>query len=446
MIFDTLPECFLWGVATSAYQIEGAVAEGGRGPSVWDTFSHTPGRTRHGHTGDVACDHYHRWREDVELIGGLGADAYRFSLAWPRVQPDGRGVFNPEGIAFYDRLVDALCERGIAPVATLFHWDLPQPLEDVGGWLARDTAHRFADYAARMVEALGDRVALWVTLNEPFVLMSYGYAFGSHAPGQALLFGALPVAHHQLLGHGLATRALRDGGARAVGLVNNYSPARPASADPADAAAARRFDVLQNRLFTDPLLTGSYPADLGASFPGADLGEVRDGDPEVIAAPLDFLGVNYYHPTHLAAPGPDNPLGFEMVPVEGMPRTAFDWPVVPDGLRELLTALRDRYGAALPPLYITKNGCSYDDAPGQDGTVYDPERIAYLESHVAALRQAIAAGVDVRGYFVWSLLDNFEWDEGYAQRFGLVHVDYATQRRTPKSSYHWYRELLKEQR
>jgi beta-glucosidase len=431
---------FLWGTATAAYQIEGAVREDGRGPSIWDTFSHEPGRTRDGHTGDVACDHYHRWPQDVALLSGLGVNAYRFSIAWPRVQPDGRGPANPGGLDFYERLVDALLEAGIEPVPTLFHWDLPQAAQDRGGWLNRDTAHRFAEYAALVAGRLADRVPRWITLNEPFVHMVYGHAMGVHAPGRALMLDALPVAHHQLLGHGLAAGALRAAGAGEVLITNNCTPVWPASDAAADRAAAEAYDVLHNRLFNDPLLIGKYPDLSPYGVEGMDC--VRDGDLDVIAAPLDGLGINYYNPTRIAAPADATGLPFTDTGITGHPTTAFGWPVVPDGLRELLTGLKSRYGTALPPVYVTENGCSQPDVPGPDGTVDDRARIAFLDQHIQAVLRAREEGVDVRGYFVWSLLDNFEWAEGYHQRFGLVHVDFATQRRTPKASYRWFRDFL----
>ncbi|WP_455550622.1 GH1 family beta-glucosidase [Actinomadura geliboluensis] len=454
-VLPRFPEGFLWGTATAAYQIEGAVKEDGRGPSIWDSFCARPGRVKNGDTGDIACDHYHRWPEDVALMAGLGVNAYRFSAAWPRVQPDGRGPANPKGLDFYDRLVDALAERGILPALTLYHWDLPQALQDAGGWMNRDTAHRFAEYAGLVADRLGDRVGVWITLNEPFVHMTEGYGVGTHAPGEALLLDALPAAHHLLLGHALAVPALRERTSGQVALTNNYSPVWAASDAPADRAAAAAFDALQNRLFTDPLLLGRYP-DLSA-YGVADLPFVRDGDLAAIAAPLDLLGVNYYSPTKVAAPHGHAPasggasvlreverhldgagLPFEDVPIDGHPVTAFGWPVVPDGLHELLTGLRDAYRDALPPILITENGCSAPDEPGRP----DRDRIDYLDGHLRSLHRAIGDGVDVRGYFVWSLLDNFEWAEGFDQRFGLVHVDYATQRRTPKASYHWLREEL----
>jgi beta-glucosidase len=421
---------FQWGVATSAFQIEGATGEDGRGVSVWDTFCREPGRIRDGHHADVACDHYHRWPEDLDLVAGLGARAYRFSIAWPRVQPAGSGPVNPKGLDFYDRLVDGLAERGVAAVPTLFHWDLPQPLEDTGGWLNRDTASRFAEYAAIVADRLADRVRLWITLNEPMVVMAYGYAFGVYAPGRTLLLDALPVAHHQLLAHGLAVPALRAAGARRIGISNHYAPAWAASDRPEDVAAAQAFDDLLNWQFTDPLLRGTYP-DLGVDLP-----HVRDGDLATIAAPIDVLGVNYYNPIGVAAPGEGEALPFTMTEVPDVPVTGMGWPVVPDVLRRLLLTLRTRYGSALPPIEITESGCSYDESPA------DQARVDYLAGHVEAVRAAMAEGVDVRGYYVWSLLDNFEWAEGYHPRFGLVHVDYETQRRTPRASYAWYRDLI----
>ena len=448
-----LPPSFLLGASTAAYQIEGAVDEGGRGRSVWDTFCAEPGRIVDGSSGAVACDHYHRYAEDVALMADLGLDGYRFSVAWPRVQPDGTGPANPEGLAFYDRLVDALLDAGVAPMLTLFHWDLPQALEDAGGWLVRDTAERFADYAAILGEALGDRVAHWMPVNEPNVVTMLGYATGIHAPGRTMMFDALPVAHHLLLGHGLAVGALRAAGAASIGTANNHSPVWPARDSEADREAARLYDTLWNRLFADPILRGRYPDDLGDLMPAPVAADL-----EAISAPLDFYGVNYYNPVRVAAPGSDltglTPLtqltaeGWPFVPVavEGYPRTAFDWPVVPDGLRDLLVGMHQEYGEALPPVFITESGCAYDDAPDADGAVHDPARIEYLDAHLRAVAAAVEAGVDVRGYYTWSLMDNFEWAEGYTKRFGLVHVDYATQRRTPKDSYRWYADLIAAQR
>jgi beta-glucosidase len=425
------PDGFLWGVSTSAHQIEGAAEL--RGPSVWDVFTATPGRVKDGSTAAVACDHYHRYREDVALLAGLGVDAYRFSVSWPRVD-------SPGGLGFYDRLVDEVCAAGVRPVPTLFHWDLPAGLD----WRQRDTASRFAEYVSRVADRLGDRVGKWITLNEPAEHTLLGHALGVHAPGERLLFDALPVAHHQLLAHGLAVRALRASGAADIGIANSHGPTWPASEAAADREAAEFYDVLLNRMFADPVLTGRYPEGIGELMPG----DVH-ADLEVIAEPLDWYGVNYYAPTRVGAPrGAEIEFGgvtlpaelpFSVVAVEGRPLTDFGWPVVPEGLTELLTGFRDRYGDRLPPVVITENGCSYE---GLD----DRDRIAYLDGHVRALHRALEAGVDVRGYFVWSLLDNFEWAEGYARRFGLVHVDFATLERTPKASYGWYRDLVRAQR
>ncbi|MEW2284610.1 GH1 family beta-glucosidase [Streptomyces sp. NPDC047841] len=424
------PPGFLWGVSTSAHQIEGAAEE--REPSVWDVFTAGPGRVKDGSTAAVACDHYHRYREDVSLLAGLGVDAYRFSVSWPRVN-------SPGGADFYDRLVDELCAAGVRPVPTLFHWDLPAHLD----WLDRDTAARFADHVAVVADRLGDRVRTWITLNEPAEHTLLGHAIGAHAPGRRLLFDALPVAHHQLLAHGLAVRALRAAGATDIGIANSHGPAWPASPEPADVEAAGFYDLLLNRLFAEPVILGAYPEGMGELMPGD-----AEADLEVIAEPVDWYGVNYYAPTRVGAPqGTDTEFGGLTVPaglpfsvreIEGRPVTDFGWPVVPEGLTELLTGFRERYGDRLPPVVITENGCSYEGVDDQD-------RIAYLDAHVRALHRAIEAGVDVRGYFVWSLMDNFEWAEGYARRFGLVHVDFASLERTPKASYHWFRELLRAQ-
>ncbi|MEV8628096.1 GH1 family beta-glucosidase [Streptomyces sp. NPDC051079] len=442
----SFPADFVWGASTAAYQIEGAADEDGKGASIWDTFVRRPGAVRDGHSGEVACDHFHRFGEDVALMRRLGLDAYRFSLSWPRILPAGAGKVEPRGLDFYDRLVDALLDAGIEPTPTLFHWDLPQALEDEGGWLNRDTAHHFGAYAAVVAERLGDRVKRWITLNEPFVHMSFGYAFGVHAPGRTLMLDALPVAHHQLLGHGLATAALRAAVPDAQVLVaNNCTPVRLRSdaRSDADAAAVEAYDNLHNRLFNDPVLRGTYP-DLSAyGMPDPAWGGlVRDGDLATIAAPLDGLGVNYYNPSWITAPvDPSLGLPFDLAePEEAYERTSFGWPVVPDGLTELLTGLKARYGEALPPVWITENGCS------QPAGTDDRARVDYLAGHLAAIAGAMDQGVDVRGYFTWSLLDNFEWAEGYHQRFGLVEVDFATQLRTPRASFEWYRALIAAQR
>jgi beta-glucosidase len=441
-----LPSGFTWGAATSAFQIEGATTEDGRGTSVWDTFTATPGKIRDGHTADTACDHYHRYEEDVALLARLGVDAYRFSIAWTRIQPDGTGPAEERGLAFYDRLVDALLAAGIAPMPTLFHWDLPQALEDRGGWLDRDTAHRFADYAAIVGARLGDRVPHWITLNEPFEHMALGHALGQHAPGHTYLLDALPVAHHQLLGHGLATAALRAAGAPHVMLTNSYTPAIPYSGSAADTEAALAYDTLHRRVFTDPVLLGAYP-DLGGFGLDGPLPFIKDGDLDAIAQPLDGLGVNYYNPTRVVAPEPGTtPLPFELAEFEHVNTTDFGWPVIPSGLTQTLLDLTADYGEALPPLWVTENGCSYDVAPDAEGRIRDQARIDYLDAHVRAMAAAVEQGADVRGYLVWSLLDNFEWAEGYHQRFGLVHVDFDTQARTPKDSFDRYAELIREQR
>jgi beta-glucosidase len=436
------PPGFTWGVCTASYQIEGAVAEDGRGTSVWDTFSHTPGRTHDGDTGDVACDHYHRYSDDISLMADLGVGAYRFSVAWPRVQPMGDGPANAKGLDFYDRLLDALRAQSIKPLVTLFHWDLPQPLEDEGGWLNRDTAARFAEYAELVAERLGDRVELWITLNEPVILTSLGYVLGTHTPGRTGVPNALPVTHHQLLAHGLATAAIRRHSTAAVGLANNYTPAwavgpdgHPETATDDDRAAAQLYDLFHNRLFTDPLLLGRYPD--GVEALGPIDGLVLDGDLDVIAQPLDALGVNYYNPTAVRTPAPGAELPFDFVRLEGYERTGFDWPIVPAALRETLVELLHQRYAGLPPLWITENGCAYPRS------AEDRERIAYLDPHIRAVHESVAAGVDVRGYCVWSLMDNFEWAEGYSQRFGLVDVDFETQERTPRASFHWYRSLIR---
>ncbi|WP_439681159.1 GH1 family beta-glucosidase [Embleya sp. MST-111070] len=436
------PASFVWGASTAAYQIEGAAAEDGKGPSIWDTFVRRSGTIRDAHSGEVACDHYHLLDQDVDLMRLLNLDAYRFSLSWPRILPTGAGNVEPRGLDFYDRLVDTLLDAGITPTPTLFHWDLPQALEDEGGWLNRDTAHRFAEYAAVAGARLGDRVKTWITLNEPFIHMAFGYGFGTHAPGRTLVMGALPVAHHQLLAHGLGTAALRAAVPNAQVLIaNNCTPVRllDDARSPADADAARAYDTLHNRLFNDPLLLGTYP-DLSAyGITDASWGGVvQDGDLATIAAPLDGLGINYYNPTWITAPAdPAAGLPFDLAEADKpYRRTAFDWPVVPDGLTELLTGLRARYGSALPPVWITENGCS------QPAGLHDQARIDFLAEHICAIAQAMNQGVDVRGYFTWSLMDNFEWAEGYHQRFGLVEVDFETQTRTPRASFEWYRDLI----
>ncbi len=443
---------FLWGVSTSAYQIEGAVTEDGRGPSTWDTFCAEPGRILNGDTGAVACDHYHRYAEDVALMRDLGVDVYRFSFSWPRIQPTGSGAANAAGLDFYDRLIDSLLAAGIKPAPTLFHWDTPQALEDAGGWMSRDITSRFADYATILADRFADRVPLWMTINEPMVLTLLGYAVGGHAPGRSLGFEALPVAHHQLLAHGLAVQALRAGGATSVGIASNHAPTWPASDSPEDVEAAGLYDNLINWLFADPVILGEYPTGLGEAMPGPVAEDLA-----IISTPLDWFGLNHYAPALVGAPtgDPDTAatdgiplppgLPFEPRPLEDYPKTDFGWPVVPAAFGEILRTMKARYGDRLPPIYITENGCAINDGP-VDGVVTDQRRIDYLDGYLRSLQEAIADGIDVRGYFQWSLLDNFEWSVGYSQRFGLVHVDFETQQRTPKASYHWYRNLITKSR
>jgi beta-glucosidase len=436
--YPVLPEGFSFGTSTAAYQIEGAVTEDGRGASIWDTFTAQPGRIVDGTSGAVACDHYHRVDEDVALMQGLGVDGYRFSVAWPRIQPTGAGAVNQAGLDFYDRLVDTLLAAGIKPMATLYHWDLPQALEDDGGWLNRATTDRFQEYAAIMGAALADRVEHWIPVNEPNVVTMLGYARGDHAPGKELMFDAMPVGHHLLLGHGKAAIALRQAGATSVGCANNHSPMWPATDDDADVGATKLFDAVWNAMFSEPMLFGRYPADLQPLLDPV----IRNGDMVTIRQPLDFYGINYYNPIKVAAADEDAPTPWELREVLGYPTTDFGWPVVPDGLRELLILMRARYRAAMPPIYITESGCSYGMGPDADGVVDDQPRIDYLDAHLRAVATAVRQGVDVRGYYTWSLMDNFEWDEGFTQRFGLVHVDYDTLVRTPKRSYEWYAAMV----
>jgi beta-glucosidase len=445
------PEGFLWGAATASYQVEGGVTEGGRGPSIWDTFAATEGKVLDGASGAVACDHYHRYPEDVGLLAGLGLNAYRFSVAWPRVVPDGRTT-SAAGLAFYDRLVDELLSRDVVPVLTLYHWDLPQAIEDAGGWPSRDTASRFAEYATVVHDALGDRVDQWTTLNEPFCAAFLGYGSGVHAPGVRDHDTALVAAHHLLLGHGLATRALTEQArpGHEFSLALNFAPAIPDGSSPAHLEAARKFDGIHNRFFLDPVLGKGYPDDVVADVAhhgGRFAAAVRDGDTDVIAAAIDWLGVNYYAParvTPLADPlAPGNcPLpalrGLDVLPAEG-PLTAFGWEQSPETLTSLLGRLSSRSGL---PLVVAENGASFtDEVTG--GRVHDASRVAYLDTHIRAVHDAIRAGADVRGYFAWSLLDNFEWAMGYSQRFGLIHVDFTTQTRTIKDSAHFLGQVAK---
>ena len=443
------PDGFVWGAATSAYQIEGAVEADGRGRSIWDTFAHTPGTIADGTTGDVASDHYHRYAQDVALLHELGVGAYRFSVAWPRIQPGGTGPANQAGLDFYRRLVDALLGAGIAPVLTLYHWDLPQALEDAGGWRNRDTAARFAEYAGVVAGALGDRVPSITTLNEPWCSAFLGYGNGVHAPGVRDDAGAFRAAHHLLLAHGLGTQAVRAAApGAAVSITLNPANGSAASDAEEDVAAARTAQLAQNEVFLDPLRRGELNADLvTATQPWCDWSFVRDGDLPTVSTPIDALGVNYYFPQVVGArPDPGAPPGhwpgvpgaYEQVPPP--PHTAMGWRVEPASFTELLVGLAARYPGL--PFAVTENGAAYDDVVAADGRVHDPERVAYVRAHIAAVRDAIGAGVDVRGYFVWSLLDNFEWSWGLSKRFGIVHVDVATQQRTVKDSAREYARIV----
>lgn len=448
-----LPDGFVVGTATASYQIEGATREDGRGDSIWDTFARVPGAIADGSTGDVADDHYHRSPEDVALMGDLGFGAYRFSIAWPRIQPDGRGTPNRAGIDFYRRLAESLLERGVTPWATLYHWDLPQALEDRGGWLERDTARRFADYAHEVADRLGDVVTDWITLNEPWCSAFLGYASGNHAPGRTLGTRSAHAAHHLLLGHGLALEALRDTQPEArIGTTLNLYSVRPAGDSEGDADAARRIDGLSNRFFLDPVLRGAYPADVLD-----DLGETAwfaenasEEDLRRISAPIDFLGINYYSRHTVAsgsAPVAGSPAsaypGSEHVQFirTGAPVTQMGWEIHPDGMVDVLRMAHEL--APELPLYITENGAAYPDRVDTDGRIDDPARVDYLQAHFEAARDAVAEGLPLQGYFIWSLLDNWEWAWGYSRRFGIVHVDYETQKRTPKRSAEWVADFLR---
>jgi beta-glucosidase len=450
------PDGFLWGTATSAYQIEGAHDEGGRAPSIWDTFARTPGRVHNGDTGDVACDSYHRLEEDVALLRQMGARAYRFSIAWPRVMPSGRGAVNPEGIAYYQRLVKLLREAGIAPMVTLYHWDLPQALHDEGGWAVRGTAHAFAEFAATMFDALGDSVPYWFTINEPWCASILSHAIGEHAPGEQDMQRAITVAHHLLLAHGLAVgefRRRRPGGL--IGMAPNVDWREPYSRHPDDIAACERGLDWFNRWFLDPVYHGRYPAGMQARY--AELGvkpPVEPGDMHTIAQAPDILGINYYSGSYAKAPAQPLPLdptasvarqmdalrNLDTVDVPGFKQTDIGWAIFPQGFYGVLRWLRDEYGN--PPLFITENGACDNTGVGADGQVHDALRVEYMHRHVLAVHRALREGCDIRGYMAWSLMDNFEWAFGYSKRFGLVHVDFDTLKRTPKDSFHWYRQLI----
>ena len=431
------PKDFVWGVATSAFQIEGAAAEDGKGPSIWDAFCATPGAITDGSNGDVACEHYERWCEDLDLIAGLGVDAYRFSVSWPRVRPGGAGAWNERGLDFYDRLVDGLVERGIKPYLTLNHWDLPNELQARGGWADRDTVHRFVEYAEGVAARLGDRVVAITTHNEPWVMAVLGHETGIFAPGIKNRATAAQVSHHLLLSHGLALQTLRASGCRShLGIVLNLSPTHPATACEADRAKARLEDGLLLRWYMDPLFKASYPQDV-LDHLGADAPRIEAGDLQAIATPMDFLGVNYYSRSVVSAAGPWDVHG------GGFEITDMGWEVYPEGLTELLLRLHRDY--PVPPLYVTENGGAFKDRI-EGGRIHDAQRTDYIARHIAAVAEAMRQGVCMQGYMVWSLLDNFEWASGFEKRFGIVHVDYETQRRTLKDSALWYRDFIQQQK
>jgi beta-glucosidase len=439
------PEDFRWGAATSAYQIEGAVAEDGRKPSIWDTFSEQPGNTFNNDTGRTACDHYHRWREDLDLVQAMGFNAYRFSVSWPRVLPDGRGAVNARGLDFYDRLVDGLLERGIDPWLTLFHWDLPQALQDAGGWPNRDTVDAFANYADVVSARLGDRVKHWATHNEPWCSSIIGYFNGDFAPGERDLGRAMQACHHVLLSHGQALPVLRANVPNAkCGIVLSLHPIHPARDRAEDHVAVRRHDGLRNRWFLDALHGRGYPKDVVDAL-GPAAPRVLDGDLAVIAGKTDYLGINYYF-REVVADDPDStgPTRTQVVELDGVDKTDFDWEIYPQGLVELLTRVQRDYAPG--PIAITENGAFFADVVGPEGQINDIERLSFIRRHIEAVKVARAAGVDVMGYFAWSLLDNFEWASGYDKRFGLVHVDFATQRRTVKTSGKWFAQFLRDGR
>ena len=431
------PPGFVWGTATAAYQVEGAAAEDGRGESIWDRFCAAEGKVRNGDDGSVACDFYHRYRDDVALMRELGVNGFRLSVSWPRIVPQGRGAPNAAGLDFYDRLVDELLAAEIEPFVTLYHWDLPQALEEEGGWPARGTVEAFADYVEAVAARLGDRVRHWITHNEPRVAAWLGYGWGMHAPGRTSERDALAAAHHLLLSHGRAVEILRrDVPEASVGITLDVFPVYPASESEHDVEAARHFDGMHNRWFLDPIFRGAYPADLVEHF-GPNVPPVEDGDLKLIAAPLDFIGVNYYRREVVAR---SENGGARTVHMPDSDYTDMGWEVSPEGLYDLLRSLTDEYGP--DAIYVTENGAAYGDLRAHDGSVRDPERQDYLEEHINVIGRAVADGVPIAGYFVWSFLDNFEWSHGYSKRFGIVYVDYPTLARIPKSSFYWYRDFI----
>jgi beta-glucosidase len=465
-----IPSSFTMGVATAAFQIEGALDEDGRGPSGWDIFSAKPGAIVDGGSPAVACDHYHRMPEDVAMMKELGIDSYRFSLSWPRIQPDGQGALNPAGLGFYDRLLDELLACGISPMVTLYHWDTPLPLDKAGGWIHRDTAYRLGDFAAIAASFFGDRVARWVTVNEPATVATNGYALGLHSPGETLMLNAFPSVHHQLLGHGLAVQALRSANVPGeIGITNVYSPMVPASGNPLDKLSAGLMDIAQNRLYADPVLTGKYPDVIRAAKFFSSFNHPEE-DMNVISVPLDFYGLNYYMPTKVAAGAGEGPVPAGMAEAMGSDltdsapgspfhirawpdaqTTAYGWPIKPEYMSVALAEMAERY-PDLPPVIITEGGASFDDVVVRDRKadrifIPDERRLRYLAEHLASALEATAPGgvaesIDLRGYYIWSLMDNFEWSAGYRQPFGLIHVDFETLVRTPKASYYWLQEVL----
>jgi beta-glucosidase len=440
---SVFPADFRWGVATAAYQIEGAAAEGGRGPSIWDTFAHTPGLTKHGDTGDIACDHYHRWEADLDLLAKLGVSDYRLGLSWSRLQPAGHGPLNEEGVAFYEQLLRGLRSRGIRPLVTLYHWDLPQPLEDAGGWPVRATAERFAEYAGLTLARLGHLADDWITLNEPWCSSFLGYGSGAHAPGRKNHRDAVAAAHHLNLAHGLALAEIRAVARHVrVGITNIVTEIVPASDSPQDLAAASRLDAFENRVFLDPVYLGEYSTVVLETLGPLGLTDaIRPGDLELISAPTDFAGVNHYQRVIASDDPTSQPVQVTERAAEPA-TTSFGWSVIPDSLTAVLTRVSREFTDL--PLYVTENGASFDDYLDPNGDVLDSERVEYLAGYLAAAGRAIAQGADLRGYYAWSFLDNFEWAEGYSKRFGLVYVDYRTQERIPKLSAHWYQRVISD--
>jgi beta-glucosidase len=435
------PGDFLWGAATAAYQIEGSPLADGAGASIWHRFSHTPGNTTNGDTGDVACDHYYRYESDIALMRELGLEAYRFSISWSRIFPEGKGRVNGKGIDFYSRLIDRLLESDILPNVTLYHWDLPAALDDRGGWLNPDISSWFADYATTMFDALGDRVPMWATINEPFVVMDGGYMHGNLAPGHRNMYEAPIVTHNLLRSHGMAVQAFRSSGsAGRIGLVVNLEPRYAASSSEEDLAATARMDAYSNRHYLDPVLSGKYPDELAEIFGDAWISP-GDGEMELIREPVDFIGVNYYSRSVIRHDDTNLPFRAERVAQVGNAHTEMGWEVFPQGLTDILVWIKSRYGDI--PLYITENGSAWADPPAaENGQLTDPLRVAYLHDHLEAIRDAIAKGVNLRGYFAWSLLDNYEWSHGYTKRFGIVHVNYQTQERTIKDSGRYYSRII----